>query len=389
MSAVRVLVVPDRYAGLLTSAQAAEAIAAGWPAGGSRHDRVVARPTSDGGLGLLEAVEAARDGTTEMVVVADPWGRPVPATILLTGEGPRTAYLEAAQVCGEQVRRPGDDPLAASSRGLGELVLAAHALGPDRIVIGLTGAAVLDAGLGLVAALLPGEHTQLGGGVGALGELVADEVIGVREASAVLRGVELVGAGDLGQPLLGLAGVAATHGTELGLEPAQAQHAEGALGHAVALVRAELGEPTDLLTGLPLRLDRTPGAGAGAGLGFGLAVLGARLVDGPALALEEAGILDQVARADLVVTGCAVLGAAALHGSVVTALSAAAGAHGIPVVVIAGRVEAGRRETMAAGLSGAYAVADSLAQWPGFVANPLERLTARAEAVARTWSPRT
>jgi hypothetical protein len=53
------------------------------------------------------------------------------------------------------------------------------------------------------------------------------------------------------------------------------------------------------------------------------------------------------------------------------------------------RVEAGRRETMAAGYSGTYAVASSLATWPAFAADPARALAVRAESVARTWSPPT
>ena len=52
-------------------------------------------------------------------------------------------------------------------------------------------------------------------------------------------------------------------------------------------------------------------------------------------------------------------------------------------------MEAGRRETMAAGYSGTYAVASSLATWPAFAADPARALAVRAESVARTWSPPT
>ncbi|MFZ1285979.1 MAG: glycerate kinase, partial [Candidatus Phosphoribacter sp.] len=76
-----------------------------------------------------------------------------------------------------------------------------------------------------------------------------------------------------------------------------------------------------------------------------------------------------------------------LAGSPVTVAAAAAAERGIPVVGICGRTEAGRRETMAAGFSGAYAVASSLGQWSAFAVDPAGALASRAEAVARTWSP--
>lgn len=385
MSPVRVLVAPDRYAALLTSPAAAQALAVGWSEGAG-HDLVVARALTDGGPGFLDVLAAASvpgEGHTEPVLVHDPWGRPIPATVLVRERaGERTAYLEAAQVCGAQLWRPGDDLALATTAGLGELMGAAIDAGATRLVVGLGGACVPDAGLG-VAAGLGGDPGVLGAGAAALAQLTAAELAPLEWARHRLRGIPVTALGELDRPLLGLLGVAATQIPD----PALGQRIESALGHAVAVVRAELGEPADLLTGTPVRVDRLPGAAAGCGLGFGLRLLGAQILDGAAEGLVQVGLVAELAMADLVVTGTAVLGAECLRGSPVTALSVAAGEHGIPVVAVVGRVEAGRRETMAAGLSGTYAVAQTLAGWPAFAASPVPALARRAAAVARTWSP--
>ena len=52
----------------------------------------------------------------------------------------------------------------------------------------------------------------------------------------------------------------------------------------------------------------------------------------------------------------------------------------------AGQVEVGRRETMAAGLSGTYAVADRPDQVVDAMADPVGTLEARAGRLAATWS---
>ncbi len=416
---MRVLVAPDRYGDLLTAGQAAEAIAAGWSAA-AQSDELRILPLGNGGPGWLSVLEAglraapaaSPDGipaswslSTHALTVADPWGRAVPAELLLvdsvqtsgqtsgqasmpTGRhSARTAYLEASQILGGHTRRPTDDPGEATSRGLGSAILEAVAARAQRIVVGLTGALVLDAGFGLLAEIAGRPRPEMVGGALALSALTPDDDLTLTTARAHLGGARLVALGDLSQPLLGLQGVAATFGTAAGADPVQAQRIEAALGCAVDLARRARPEPADLISGAAVRVDRAPGAGAGAGIGFAFALLGAELLDGAAGTALELGLDDALDGVDLLVTGEAELGWESLRGGPVTTAAAAAARRGIPTVVVAGRVAAGRRETMAAGINGAYAVCASLAQWPGFAARPADALAERVAAVARTWSP--
>lgn len=366
---------------MLSSVDAAEALSAGWRVGGD-HDRLDVLALSDGGPGFLDVMGCVHRGRTELILTQDPWGREIPATILAvpTSTG-LTAYVEAAQICGAHLRRPEDDLALATSAGLGRALAAAVELGATSLLVGLTGSAVLDGGLGLAAGVAD-EPGLLGAGPAALALLTEKDLGPLHLARQRLTGISVVGLGDLSQALLGLAGVAAQLP-----DPTVGQRIESAVGPAVALVRRAVGEPTDLLSGRRVRWDRAQGAGAGGGLGFGLSVLGARIEDGPSRCLAEVGGPGRLACADLVVTGTAVLGAQTLRGSAISTIAEAAAEHGIPVVAVCGRVEAGRREVLSAGISGAYGVADSLAQWHGFEADPSGRLAARAEAVARTWSP--
>ncbi len=389
MSSVRVLIAPDRYAGLLDAAQAAEAIAGGWSQG-APHDSLGWLALTDGGPGFVDVIASATGGELQMITVRDPWGRSTPATLLVSPDG-STVFLEAAQVCGAHLLQRGDDPLAATSAGLGQLLEVALGLRPSRIIVGLSGALTVDLGLGMVSALAPGTDPGadaiLRGGARGLGGLAPDDLAGLTSAAQRFAGVTLVGLGDLQQPLLGLAGVAATHAPRLGADASAAHRIESSLSHAVALIRRSRPEPTDLLSGAALRLDRKPGVGAGAGVGFGLSLLGAAIRDGGSEGLALVGAADSLRGVDLVVTGTAVLGWESLRSSPSTAIAQAAQAHGIPAIAVCGRVEAGRRETMAAGFSGTYAATSSLAGWPAFAAHPERALAARAAAVARTWSP--
>jgi glycerate kinase len=71
---------------------------------------------------------------------------------------------------------------------------------------------------------------------------------------------------------------------------------------------------------------------------------------------------------------------------VVAGAADAATERGIPTVVVAGLVELGRREALAAGVAAAYALAERPGDLPGRAAGVDAALAARARRTARTWS---
>jgi glycerate kinase len=390
---VRVLIAPDCFGGTLTGLQAAEAMAAGWRRG-APHDVIALLPLSDGGPGFVDTLHAALGGDLVPVTALGPLGEPVPAVVLrTTTPGGVVAYLEAAQVVGLQVV-PTDrrDPTVTTSAGLGELLHAAVDLGAARVVVGLGGSATNDAGAGMLAGLgLDG--LALGGGGGGLTTVTADNLRGLRELRGSLAGVDLVVAADVDVPLLGLHGASAGFAAQKGATPEQAQHLERALGHFASVVAGALEGASAVRGGLvglsvdPRTLAQLPGAGAAGGLGFGLAVLGARVLPGAEVVADAVGLGRHAAGADLLVTGEGALDWQSLHGKVVSAVAREGLSRGVPVVVVAGQVHLGRREWAAAGITGAYAVAETPDQVPRAVADAAGTLAARTERVARTWSP--
>uniref|UniRef100_UPI003564C125 glycerate kinase n=1 Tax=Actinotalea sp. TaxID=1872145 RepID=UPI003564C125 len=128
------------------------------------------------------------------------------------------------------------------------------------------------------------------------------------------------------------------------------------------------------------------GAGAGGGLAFALALLGARLRPGAALIAELAGLADLARTCDLLVTGGPALDPHALHDSAVPVVAGAGAEVAVPVVVVAEEVVLGRREWSAAGIAGAYAVAEDFDALDSARAEPWASLAARIERVAITWS---
>lgn len=134
---MRVLVAPDKFAGTLSAAEAAAAIAEGW----NRHapaDVVTCLPVADGGPGFSGVLAEALGGRVEAVTVRGPLGTPVTVDLVVTesDQGVVTVHVESAQACGHDLE-PEVAPLRACSAGVGEALGAAIDLGADRVVLGL------------------------------------------------------------------------------------------------------------------------------------------------------------------------------------------------------------------------------------------------------------
>jgi len=117
-------------------------------------------------------------------------------------------------------------------------------------------------------------------------------------------------------------------------------------------------------------------------------LVGGRRVSGVESVLEAVGFPDRLRAVDLVVTGEGTFDWQSLRGKVVAGVAQAALAAAVPTVVIAGQALVGRREAMALGISGTYAVAERPDQVSAALADPSGTLAARARRVATTWSPR-
>jgi glycerate kinase len=322
---LRVLIAPDSYGEGLTAVQAAAAIAAGWYR--SRPgDRLTIAPQSDGGTGFV-AVLASQLGELRRVRVAGPLDADVEAEWVLDADG-RTAYLECAQACG--LAQLGGTPsaqtaLAAHSRGVGQLITAALQAGAARIVIGLGGSASTDGGRGLI-----------------------EELGGLQAGRARLAGVELIAASDVEHPLLGPWGAARTFGPQKGADAATVAVLEQRLERwAVAL---------DAATARSVSAE--VGAGAAGGIGAALLALGGVRQSGAGIVAEHTGLADEIAAADLVITGEGRFDEQSLHGKVVGTLAEAARSRGIPVLVLAGQLGLDETALASAGILAARAVAD-------------------------------
>ena len=330
---MRLVIAPDGFGGTLSPAAAARALGEGWSAG-APGDEVDLCPLSDGGPGLVEVLQTALPGSTVVpVVVEDALARPVDATVLLDG---RTAYVESALACGLHLLAPEErDPRAATTYGVGQLLLAALDAGATRIVVGLGGSATNDGGAGMLAALGLGRVDAAGQQLAPGGTALADAVALSGELDARLAGVELLAATDVDAPLLGPRGASAVFGPQKGATPDDVRALDAALGRWADVLEDALG----------VQVRDAPGAGAAGGLGAALLALGAAREPGFALVARrrEARRAGGRRRPGAHRRGHPGRHLAHRQGRVGRGRRGGRAA-GVPCVVLAGQVQLGRRE---------------------------------------------
>lgn len=289
---MRLLAAPDKFKGTASAAEIAAAICRGVSEAGLG-DTCESIPLADGGEGTL----AALGGPNRTSTVTGPLGEAVDADWRLDRG---VAVIEMAQAAGLVLAGGpgGNDPLEATTRGVGELMVEAIDAGVESIVVAVGGSATTDGGLGALEAL--GSPARLGG-------------------------VEVSVACDVRTPFLEAARVFAP---QKGATSAQVELLSRRLEQLAARYRAEHGVDVT-------EMERS---GAAGGLAGGLAVFGARLIDGFDVVAAHVGLADAIAGVDAVVSGEGFVDAESFDGKVVGGVASLAEADDVPLWVVAGQV---------------------------------------------------
>ena len=341
----RVLLAIDSFKGSVSSVQAEEAVAEGvrrvWP-----DAQVSALPLADGGEGTLDTV-AACGGEVVACEVAGPLGDCVSARMLVDGEH-ESAVIEMAEAAGIGYSPCTESAaLAASTYGVGELMLRAVRAGARTLYIGLGGSATNDGGAGMLQALgarlVDDRGCDIAPGLAGL-EHVAS--IDLAPALRALNGARIVVLSDVENPLVGRRGALAVFGGQKGLPTGDAEVLRGydswmvgygrLLDTAIAEARAQglLRVPEGVRTfGSVLGV---PGAGAAGGLGAALLALGAELRSGVETVLDLVGFDARVRDVDLVITGEGNMDEQSAAGKAPVGVARRAKRYGKPVVAVVG-----------------------------------------------------
>jgi glycerate kinase len=325
---MKVVAAPNAFKGSLSAFEAAAAIAAG-----VRRARPGAEVSelaiADGGDGTAEVLCRAGGGSFREQPACDALERPLHARFAWLPDG--TAVIDVATASGlARLASHELRPLAATSYGTGQLLRAALEAGARRIVLGVGGSASVDAGAGLLQALgvrlLDAEERELSRGGAALAQLARLDASGVVAAA---RSVPIDVACDVDSPLLGPEGAARLFGPQKGATPAMVEQLEASLAHFAAVLERDLGRA----------VTQVRGGGAAGGIAAGLyGVLGARLVPGIDLVLDQLGFERALDGAVLCITGEGRLDRQSLRHKGPLGVARRAAARGVPVLAIAGEI---------------------------------------------------
>jgi glycerate kinase len=323
---MKIVIAPDSFKESLTALQVAAAIEAGmrevWP-----DATYVKVPVADGGEGTVQAMIDATGGRRVDARVTGPLGQTVDAFYGEAGGG--LAVIEMAAASGlEGVPPDLRDPRTATSRGTGELILAALDAGARRFVLGVGGSATNDGGAGMLQALgvrlLDAAGHDIGPGGAALARLARIDASGLDPR---VREAEFRIACDVDNPLVGPRGASAVFGPQKGASPEMVRQLDAALAHYADIVRRDLGQD----------IAQMPGAGAGGGIAGAMVVfLNGQLRPGIEIVTEAVGLDAAVRDADLVVTGEGRIDGQTVNGKTPMGVARVARRHGKPVVAIGG-----------------------------------------------------
>jgi glycerate 2-kinase len=334
MSAMRILIAPDKFKGTLNAREVAQHIAQGLldvlP-----DAQIEMVPMADGGEGTAEAVCDARGCSWLECKVHGPLGREINARYGWIGQE-KLAIMEMSETAGmRRVSQRERDPIRATTFGVGEMILDASKRGAKEIIIGLGGSATNDGGFGLARALgfqflvqppRP-QHEQVQSPVT---DLVALKEIR-RPTELVLPAI--IAAVDVKNPLLGENGATRIFGPQKGASKSDLNNLERALTRLADVVATEFG----------FDYRNQPGAGAAGGLGFGLlSFCGATIRPGFEVVAEAVGLESKMMDADLVITGEGSLDRQTLEGKTPAGVAGLARKLGKPVFAIVGRASEDR-----------------------------------------------
>ncbi|MBI4328601.1 MAG: glycerate kinase [Chloroflexi bacterium] len=338
---MRVVIAPQAFKGSLSAREACRAMKEGLHRALPEAEGVLV-PMADGGDGTLEALVEISGGRYITTLVTGPQGDAVEATWGLI-ESDATAVIEMARASGLVLLagRP-LDPRTATSRGTGELILAALDRGARHIILGVGGSATNDGGAGLARALgarfLDREGCELPPGGAALARLERIDVSGL---DARLAECSILVACDVTNPLTGPRGASAVYGPQKGATPAMVRELDAALARYAQVIKEQLGKD----------LADIPGAGAAGGLPVALLVFcRAELRPGVDVVAEAVGLEEKLKGADLVITGEGRLDGSALYNKAPIGVARRAKRLGIPAIAVVGSLGDGYEAALAEGI---------------------------------------
>ena len=325
----RIVIAPDSFKGSLSSSEVAAAIREGI------EDALPGCETatvcmSDGGDGMISAMEACLNAEKVCLTVQDPLGRPTEAVYLIA-DG--TAVIEMAQASGLTCICPSErNPLKTSTYGTGEMILDACNKGCRTFIIGLGGSATNDAGCGMMEALgwrfldSNGQLISRCSG-GTLKSIAQVDGSSVKIDQSACR---FIAACDVEAVFTGPEGAARVFAAQKGADKRMIEELEAGMESYEKVILEQYG----------VHLSEVKGSGAAGGLGGCLRTFfNAEIKKGSELILELTGFDSLIKGADLVITGEGKIDSQTFMGKIPSEIAHRAALQGVETLAIGGLVE--------------------------------------------------
>ena len=325
---MKVVIAIDSFKGSLSSPKAGRAAAEGIKRVYPDAD-IQVLPVADGGEGTVDALVSGMNGRRVFTDATDPLGRKISCAYGIIGED--TAVIEMSASSGITLLDKDElDPMVTTTYGVGEMIKDAVKKGCRNFIIGIGGSATNDGGAGMLQALgftlADKDGRAVSFGAAGLKDICC---IGDENAMPELKECSFSIACDVNNPLCGEKGCSAVFGPQKGATEETVREMDAYLLH-FAEKTAEYNPSSD---------KDYPGSGAAGGLGFAfLSFLGARLLSGIELILEQIHIEEKVRDADIVITGEGRMDAQTLMGKAPGGVAAIGKKYGKPVIGFAGAV---------------------------------------------------
>lgn len=324
---MNILISIDSFKGSMTSMQAGNAAKKGILRAVPDADITIC-PLADGGEGTTDALIEGMGGEKIELTVTAPLGEKTGCYYGWLDES-KTAVMEMASAAGITLVHE-KNPLAASTFGVGEMILDAVRRGAENIIIGIGGSATNDCGIGMLEALgyefYDKNGDDVGRGAASLGKV---EKIVDDKVNPLISKVKFKVACDVDNPLCGKNGATYIFGTQKGVTDKMKPVIDKDMKHFAEKTTEKLG----------VSYENLPGAGAAGGLGFALlSYLNAELKPGVELVMQATGLEEKIKDADVVVTGEGRLDSQTVMGKAPIGVAGLAKKYNKMVVAFAGSV---------------------------------------------------
>lgn len=342
---MKVIIAPDKFKGSLTSFECCEAIKQGLYAIGIT-DAVYSFPMADGGDGFASVMRHYLNLETVHGDTVDALHRPIKGTYQWSALH-QTAVIELAVASGiAALKAAALNPMETSTFGTGLLIQNSIVRGAKHIILGLGGSATNDAGMGILTAIgfrFYDRHEQLLTAKGCNLSRIARIVIPDH-----LPAIKWTISCDVTNPFYGEQGAAFVFAPQKGATNEQVLQLDQGLRNMARVLEQTTGSA----------IADMPGAGAAGGVAGGLvSLLDAELHAGMDMVLHASHLEQQIAGANLLITGEGKLDAQSLQGKVVGRMASLAQEHQIPCIAFCGRLDLSQERLRDMGLTAAFEIA--------------------------------